>query len=74
MSVYVNQAGDLMISYNGCGLTALVETDRLIANDWQRKNGWKPQKFAGKWINLCPDCLKTLREYRRDEWIKGVKK
>lgn len=77
MSVYVNYSGNLMISCNGCGLTALVardETDRLIANDWQRENGWKPKKLAGKWVNLCPECLKAYREYLRNEWIRGLEK
>lgn len=45
------------------------ETDRLLANDWIRKNGWKTIKIGKRFIHVCPECKAAIEKRYREEWL-----
>jgi len=72
MSSFIRH-GDLMLKCDGCGEIILLykdQTDRLLIHDYIHEHGWKTIKRGMKWENICPDCLKALKEQKRNTWLK----
>lgn len=65
----------LVILCDGCGLKHDLykgQTDRCLAHDWIKENGWKTMKHHGQWINICPNCKKAYEDAKRALWLKGM--
>lgn len=76
MSVYYSKYRDMLVlKCDGCGEAVDLykgETDRLLAHDYIRTNGWKTTRSNGVWINICPECKKAVQDQRRRSFAEKV--
>ena len=73
---YVINRDMLVLICDSCGRIddiAKGQTDRLLANDYVHKNGWRTEKMNGKWIHLCPECKKAVEEKKRRIFLDRIK-
>lgn len=73
MSCFYDSRRDMLVlKCDCCGKKVDLykgETDRLLANDWIHKNGWKTIKIVNCFNQVCPECKAAIEERYREEWM-----